>query len=162
MLKTPEGGMKCKTQCLTTTCVSSLFSVCIDSCWGSAGTICKLVSHFWCWTYCKGDGVGEHPTQALLDAFTIREEIGTVNNLTVTMVGDLANGRTVHSLARLLCLYNVRLRYVTHCDELRMPEDVKSYVASRGIQQEEMSRYSECLVCNHLGSYRAYCFTRTV
>ncbi|KAA0187713.1 Carbamoyl-phosphate synthetase (Glutamine-hydrolysing) [Fasciolopsis buskii] len=92
-----------------------------------------------------GDGVGEHPTQALLDAFTIREEIGTVNNLTVTMVGDLANGRTVHSLARLLCLYNVRLRYVTHCDELRMPEDVKSYVASRGIQQEEMSSLVEAL-----------------
>ncbi|TPP64114.1 Carbamoyl-phosphate synthetase (Glutamine-hydrolysing) [Fasciola gigantica] len=92
-----------------------------------------------------GDGVGEHPTQALLDVFTIREEIGTVNNLTVTMVGDLANGRTVHSLARLLCLYNVRLRYVTHCDELRMPEDVKAYVASRGIQQEEMSSLVEAL-----------------
>ncbi|THD24479.1 Carbamoyl-phosphate synthase large chain [Fasciola hepatica] len=92
-----------------------------------------------------GDGVGEHPTQALLDVFTIREEIGTVNNLTVTMVGDLANGRTVHSLARLLCLYNVRLRYVTHCDELRMPEDVKAYVASRGIQQEEMTSLVEAL-----------------
>jgi carbamoyl-phosphate synthase/aspartate carbamoyltransferase/dihydroorotase len=47
-----------------------------------------------------GDGTGEHPTQALLDVFTIREEIGTVNGLTITMVGDLKNGRTVHSLAR--------------------------------------------------------------
>lgn len=47
-----------------------------------------------------GDGVGEHPTQALLDVFTIREEIGTVNGLTITMVGDLKHGRTVHSLAR--------------------------------------------------------------
>nr|CAD7200386.1 unnamed protein product [Timema douglasi] len=46
-----------------------------------------------------GDGVGEHPTQALLDVFTIREEIGTVNGLTITMVGDLKHGRTVHSLA---------------------------------------------------------------
>ncbi|VDP70242.1 unnamed protein product [Echinostoma caproni] len=91
------------------------------------------------------DGVGEHPTQALLDAFTIREEIGTVNGLTVTMVGDLAHGRTVHSLARLLCLYNVRLRYVTHCDELRMPDDVKAYVAARGIHQEEMSSLVEAL-----------------
>lgn len=47
-----------------------------------------------------GDGTGEHPTQALLDIFTIREEIGTVNGLTITLVGDLKNGRTVHSLAR--------------------------------------------------------------
>lgn len=47
-----------------------------------------------------GDGVGEHPTQALLDVFTIRSEIGTVKNLTVTMIGDLKHGRTVHSLAR--------------------------------------------------------------
>ncbi|KAF7258748.1 hypothetical protein EG68_04082 [Paragonimus skrjabini miyazakii] len=92
-----------------------------------------------------GDGVGEHPTQALLDVFTIREEIGTVNGLTVTMVGDLANGRTVHSLARLLCLYNVKLRYVTHCDELRMPEDVKQYVAARGIPQEEVPSLAAAL-----------------
>jgi carbamoyl-phosphate synthase/aspartate carbamoyltransferase/dihydroorotase len=51
-----------------------------------------------------GDGVGEHPTQALLDVFTIREEIGTVNGLTITMVGDLKHGRTVHSLARSVLL----------------------------------------------------------
>lgn len=49
-----------------------------------------------------GDGVGEHPTQALLDIFTIRDEFGTVNGLTITMVGDLKHGRTVHSLARLV------------------------------------------------------------
>jgi len=47
-----------------------------------------------------GDGIGEHPTQALLDIFTIRDEFGTVNGLTITMVGDLKHGRTVHSLAR--------------------------------------------------------------
>lgn len=47
-----------------------------------------------------GDGVGEHPTQALLDIFTIREEIGRVKDLTITLVGDLKHGRTVHSLAR--------------------------------------------------------------
>ena len=59
-----------------------------------------------------GDGVGEHPTQALLDTFTIREEIGTVNGLNITMVGDLKHGRTVHSLAKLLTMYNVTLRYL--------------------------------------------------
>ena len=43
-----------------------------------------------------GDGTGEHPTQALLDIFTIRSEIGTVNGLNITMIGDLKHGRTVH------------------------------------------------------------------
>eukprot|EP00095_Tigriopus_kingsejongensis_P000738 maker-scaffold1408_size42850-snap-gene-0.11 protein:Tk00738 transcript:maker-scaffold1408_size42850-snap-gene-0.11-mRNA-1 annotation:"cad protein" len=61
-----------------------------------------------------GDGVGEHPTQALLDVFTIRSEIGTVKNLTVTMIGDLKHGRTVHSLAKLITLYEgVQFRYVS-------------------------------------------------
>ncbi|KAG7280374.1 hypothetical protein CRUP_022202 [Coryphaenoides rupestris] len=58
-----------------------------------------------------GDGVGEHPTQALLDVFTIREELGTVNGMTITMVGDLKHGRTVHSLAKLLTQYRITLRY---------------------------------------------------
>ena len=57
-----------------------------------------------------GDGIGEHPTQALLDTFTIREEMGVIDGLTVTMLGDLKYGRTVHSLARLLSLYNVQLK----------------------------------------------------
>ncbi|XP_078362371.1 multifunctional protein CAD-like isoform X2 [Oculina patagonica] len=91
-----------------------------------------------------GDGVGEHPTQALLDVFTIREEIGTVNGLTVTMVGDLKNGRTVHSLAKLLCLYNVTLRYVSPA-ALRMPDSVKEYVRSKGIQQEEFLNLMDAL-----------------
>ncbi|XP_050834435.1 CAD protein [Serinus canaria] len=91
-----------------------------------------------------GDGVGEHPTQALLDIFTIREELGTVNGMTITMVGDLKHGRTVHSLARLLTLYRVHLRYVTPA-ELRMPADITSFVASRGIQQEEFGSIEEAL-----------------
>lgn len=58
-----------------------------------------------------GDGTGEHPTQALLDLYTIRQELGTVNGSTIALVGDLKNGRTVHSLAKLLCVYKVRLLY---------------------------------------------------
>ncbi|KZC10488.1 CAD protein [Dufourea novaeangliae] len=85
-----------------------------------------------------GDGVGEHPTQALLDIFTIRDEIGTVNGLTITMVGDLKHGRTVHSLARLLTLYNVELRYVCPSG-LGMPDHVVKYVSERGIPQEKFS-----------------------
>jgi aspartate carbamoyltransferase len=83
-----------------------------------------------------GDGIGSHPTQALLDVYTIREEIGTVNNLTITIVGDLKNGRTVHSLAKLLSVYNVRLRYVSP-KSLRIPKDVFNYVAKKGVEQTE-------------------------
>lgn len=68
-----------------------------------------------------GDGIGEHPTQALLDLFTIQEEMGRIDGLTITMVGDLKYGRTVHSLARLLTLYDIRLNYVSP-DILRMPQ----------------------------------------
>jgi len=93
--------------------------------------------------YCRkpvinaGDGVGEHPTQALLDAFTIREELGHLDNLTVTMLGDLRFGRTVHSLARLLTLFHgVSLNYVSP-DILKMPGDVTAEVAEKGILQTE-------------------------
>jgi carbamoyl-phosphate synthase/aspartate carbamoyltransferase/dihydroorotase len=78
--------------------------------------------------------LGEHPTQALLDIFTIREEIGTVNGLTITMVGDLKHGRTVHSLARLLTLYNVNLNYVSPSN-LGMPNRIIQFVESKGIKQ---------------------------
>ncbi|XP_041043250.1 CAD protein isoform X1 [Carcharodon carcharias] len=91
-----------------------------------------------------GDGVGEHPTQALLDIFTIREELGTVNGMTITMVGDLKHGRTVHSLAYLLTLYRVNLRYVTPRD-LRMPQNIIHFLASRGIKQEEFDSLEEAL-----------------
>lgn len=91
-----------------------------------------------------GDGTGEHPTQALLDIFTIRDEFGTVNGLTITMVGDLKHGRTVHSLARLLTLYNVELRYVNP-PGLDMPNHVINYVAERGIPQDKFSTLEEAL-----------------
>uniref|UniRef100_A0A8D0H2H4 Multifunctional protein CAD n=1 Tax=Sphenodon punctatus TaxID=8508 RepID=A0A8D0H2H4_SPHPU len=91
-----------------------------------------------------GDGVGEHPTQALLDIFTIREELGTVNGMTITMVGDLKHGRTVHSLACLLTLYRVNLRYVTP-PNLNMPPDIIHFVASKGIKQEEFESIEEAL-----------------
>lgn len=79
-----------------------------------------------------------------MDIFTIREEIGTVNGLTITLVGDLKNGRTVHSLARLLTLYNVQLRYVSP-PNLKMPNHVVQFVASKGIPQEEYSTLESVL-----------------
>ncbi|HSM01519.1 MAG TPA: aspartate carbamoyltransferase [Acidimicrobiia bacterium] len=75
-----------------------------------------------------GDGVGEHPTQALLDLFTIREELGEVDGLTVTMVGDLKYGRTVHSLSRLLSRFKVELHLVSP-EILRMPDEILAELA---------------------------------
>jgi aspartate carbamoyltransferase len=83
-----------------------------------------------------GDGVGEHPTQALLDAFTIHEELGRMDDLTVTMLGDLKYGRTVHSLSRLLSLYNAKLNYVSP-DILRMPPEIIAELEAKGMRQAE-------------------------
>jgi len=83
-----------------------------------------------------GDGVGEHPTQALLDAFTIHEELGRMDDLTVTMLGDLKYGRTVHSLSRLLSLYNARFHYVSP-EILRMPAEIIAELEAKGIRQTE-------------------------
>ncbi len=70
-----------------------------------------------------GDGIGEHPTQALLDLYTIEDTLGSAEGLTVTMLGDLKHGRTVHSLARLLAMHDVRLNYVSP-RQLAMPDEV--------------------------------------
>ncbi len=92
-----------------------------------------------------GDGVGEHPTQALLDTFTIHEELGRLDDLTVTMLGDLKYGRTVHSLARLLTQFkNIKLNYVSP-EILRMPKDVMEEVAAKGIPQAEHTTLGKVL-----------------
>lgn len=109
-----------------------------------AGAVSKASAHCRKPLINAGDGVGEHPTQALLDVFTIREEIGTVNGLTITMVGDLRHGRTVHSLARLLTLYNIQLRYVAPSG-LGMPQHVVDFVKSKGIPQENYTSLEAAL-----------------
>lgn len=81
-----------------------------------------------------GDGIGEHPTQALLDLFTIQAELGRIDGLTVTMLGDLKYGRTVHSLARLLALFDVRVNYVSP-QILRMPAEIIAELEEKGIPQ---------------------------
>ena len=92
-----------------------------------------------------GDGTGEHPTQALLDTFTIREELGSLDNLTVTMLGDLKYGRTVHSLARILTRFDgTRLNYVSP-EILRMPKEVMDEVASKDVPQAEFSSLEDAL-----------------
>jgi aspartate carbamoyltransferase len=91
-----------------------------------------------------GDGIGEHPTQALLDLFTIIEELGQVDGLTITMLGDLKYGRTVHSLSRLLSLYDVRLNYVSP-DILRMPPEIIAELEESGVSQTHYAALDEPL-----------------
>ncbi len=83
-----------------------------------------------------GDGPGEHPTQALLDLFTIQDELGKIDGLKVAMVGDLRYGRTVHSLTKLLLPYNVSLRFVSP-EILRLPLTVMNQVIDAGVEARE-------------------------
>jgi aspartate carbamoyltransferase catalytic subunit len=92
-----------------------------------------------------GDGVGEHPTQTLLDLCTINEKHGKLSNLTGVMAGDLLNGRTVHSLLKGLSLYKNNTVYLLSPKELKLSkEDFKNY-SSRGVKLIEIEsdqRYS--------------------
>lgn len=88
-----------------------------------------------------GDGTGEHPTQALLDIFTIKSELGAIGSsdplkpMVVTLLGDLKNGRTVHSLVRLLAKYpNVKLVYVAP-SLLAMPAEIIEELAALDVEQ---------------------------
>ncbi|PGH09723.1 protein pyrABCN [Blastomyces parvus] len=78
-----------------------------------------------------GNGAMEHPTQAFLDLFTIREELGTVNDITITFTGDLKYGRTVHSLIKLLQFYDVRVQLISP-KALAIPEEVRQQLVSSG------------------------------
>jgi len=103
-----------------------------------------------------GDGVGEHPTQALLDVFTIQDELKidmkNVPNkpeLTVVMLGDLKNGRTVHSLSKLLAqsgmASKLTLRYCSP-ESLEMPQSVQDFVAGYpAVQQQVISSLAEAV-----------------
>jgi aspartate carbamoyltransferase len=91
-----------------------------------------------------GDGSGQHPTQALLDLYTIQKEKGTLENLTVGMVGDLKYGRTVHSLSYALSPFNPSYIYCSPKD-LAMPDQVTADVKKMGIPLEESEDINEAL-----------------
>jgi len=91
-----------------------------------------------------GDGAGEHPTQALLDLYTIQSELGKIDGLKVAMVGDLRYGRTVHSLTRLLSQYDVSLRFVSP-DTLRLPLELMNDLIDKGINVRETNKVSDVI-----------------
>ena len=89
-----------------------------------------------------GDGTGQHPTQALLDIYTIKKELGSLKNLTISMVGDLKNGRTVHALVELLSLYQAKFYFVSP-NLLRMPEEISSSLRGKGMEVIETGDMAE-------------------
>jgi carbamoyl-phosphate synthase/aspartate carbamoyltransferase len=94
-----------------------------------------------------GNGTREHPTQALLDLFTIREELGTVNGLTITFTGDLKNGRTVHSLCEILKHYNVTIQLAAPAS-LALPSKVRAALSARGQLGTESERLTQEMIAN--------------
>ena len=107
-----------------------------------------------------GNGSREHPTQAFLDLFTMREELGTVNGLTITFTGDLKYGRTVHSLCELLRHYNVQIQLAAPAS-LAIPAKVRAALQSRGqllIESDrltpEMIAKTDVLYCTRLQKER--------
>ena len=92
-----------------------------------------------------GNGSIEHPTQAFLDLFTIREELGTVSGITVTFVGDLKYGRTVHSLLKLLQYYEVRINLISP-KALALPANIRDEIAASGYLITESEHLSPQII----------------
>lgn len=88
-----------------------------------------------------GDGANQHPSQTMLDLYSILKTQGTLSNLTITMVGDLKYGRTVHSLLMAMKYFNPTFRFVA-CDELRMPREYIEFCRKQGIPFEEHTDFS--------------------
>ncbi len=90
-----------------------------------------------------GDGIGEHPTQALLDAYTIHRNSGSLSGLCGVMVGDLLNGRTVHSLLKLLSLYKNNRVYLLSPKQLKIEKTFKEEIEKKGVKLIEIFSQSE-------------------
>ena len=90
-----------------------------------------------------GSGKGEHPTQSLLDAYTIRREKGRLNNLKIAILGDLANGRTIHSLIKLFSLYENIEFYALSKENLSIPEKYVKIIEDSGNKFFKCNNFSD-------------------
>ncbi|MCQ2290300.1 MAG: aspartate carbamoyltransferase [Bacteroidales bacterium] len=89
-----------------------------------------------------GDGANQHPSQTMLDLYSIYKTQGTLDNQVITMVGDLKYGRTVHSLLEAMHFWNPRFNFVA-CDELKMPDKYKKFCDKHGIKYHETTEFSQ-------------------
>lgn len=91
-----------------------------------------------------GDGANQHPTQCLLDLYTIFQTQGTLENLNITLVGDLKFGRTVHSLVQAMCNFNTTFHLVSP-EELKLPSAVKMHIKDRKLEYYQYTEMDEAI-----------------
>jgi aspartate carbamoyltransferase catalytic subunit len=91
-----------------------------------------------------GDGANQHPTQTILDLYSIRKTQGTLENLNIFMVGDLKYGRTVHSLMMAMSRWNATFNFISP-EELRMPDEFKLYLDNCGLKYYEHTDFTEII-----------------
>lgn len=92
-----------------------------------------------------GDGANQHPSQTMLDLYSIYKTQSTLENQVITMVGDLKYGRTVHSLLEAMHFWNPRFNFVA-CEELKMPDKYKRFCEMHGIEYRETTDFSEDVI----------------
>lgn len=91
-----------------------------------------------------GDGANQHPTQTLLDLYSIKKTQGTLENLNIFMVGDLKYGRTVHSLLMAMAHFNPVFNFIAP-EELSMPQEYKQFLDQRGIAYREYTEFNDII-----------------
>ncbi len=91
-----------------------------------------------------GDGANQHPTQTLLDLYSIRKTQGTLDNLNIFMVGDLKYGRTVHSLMMAMSRWNATFNFISP-EELKMPDEFKLYLENLGLKYYEHLDFTDII-----------------
>ena len=91
-----------------------------------------------------GDGAGQHPTQTLLDLYTIKKHFGKIDGLSIALLGDLKYGRTVHSLAYALGMYDVKMTFVSP-EELKMPKETLHDLEMSNIKYRETTNLKDVI-----------------
>ncbi len=91
-----------------------------------------------------GDGANQHPTQCMLDLYSIQKTQGGLDNLHITMVGDLKYGRTVHSLVQAMCNFNATFHFVSP-EELKMPSSVKMHIKNMGLEYYQYTKLEDVI-----------------
>ena len=91
-----------------------------------------------------GDGANQHPTQTLLDLYSIRKTQGRLDDLNIFMVGDLKYGRTVHSLVMAMSRWKATFNFISP-EELRMPDELKIYLDNHGLKYYEHNDFTDII-----------------
>ncbi len=96
-----------------------------------------------------GDGANQHPTQTMLDLYTMMKEAGKLDGIKIALMGDLKYGRTVHALSLALSHFKVKQIFISH-PALAMPDEFLKILKSRGVQYEEFDHLPEDLKADFL------------